>query len=106
MERLLFSTQQIQVENQNLMIQHMQHEDLHDRIAVLNAEANIIRQQLEMALRRAEISKDFSCVDSLEKEFEEIQNRMKSEGKFTPYKFPSKPDTANSVDSSNLSEST
>ncbi len=38
MKRLLFSTQQIQVENQNLMIQHMQWEDVQDFIAVLNAE--------------------------------------------------------------------
>ncbi len=87
------------------MIQCMQCEDLQNCIAVLNAEANIIWQQLEMALRRIEISKDFSHVDSLKKEFEEIQNQIKSEGKFTPYKFPNKTDTSNSVDSLNLLES-
>ncbi len=74
--------------------------------AVLNAEANIIWQQLGITLHRAEISKDFSCVNLFEREFEDIQNQIKSEGKFTPYKFPDKTDTSNSVDSSNLSEST
>ncbi len=59
-----------------------------------------------MALRRAEISKDFSHVYSLKKEFEDIQNQIKSEGEFKPYNFPNKTDTSNSVDSLNLSEST
>lgn len=72
MEQLLASTQQIQDENQNLMIQCMQLKDVQDQIAVLNAEASKIWQQLEMALQRADITKDLSCVDLLEKEFEEI----------------------------------
>lgn len=52
----------------------MQCKDIHDRIAVLKAKASMIWQQLDLALQRAEITKEFSHVDLLEKEFKDIRN--------------------------------
>lgn len=55
--------QKIQFNNKKMMIQHMKQEDVQDCIAALNAEAKIIEKQLELALCRSEIIKDFSSVD-------------------------------------------
>lgn len=57
-----------------MIIQYMQCKDIHDRIAVLKAKASMIWQQLDLALQRAEITKEFSHVDLLEKEFKDIRN--------------------------------
>ncbi len=91
-EKLIMENQKIQLENQKLMIERMKREDVQDRIAALNAEATIIEKQLELALRRAEITKDFSRVDELEKEFDDIKKKIQIEGKFHPYKFPTSTD--------------
>ncbi len=88
MEKLIMENQKIQLKNQKMMIKRMKGEDVQAHIAALNAKAKIIEKQLEMALRRAEITKDFSRVDELEKEFDDIKKKIQIEGKIDPYKFP------------------
>lgn len=60
------------------IVQYMQCKDVKDWIAVLNAGANIIQQQLQTTLKRAKITKDFCHVDLLEKssKIELIQRRF------------------------------
>ena len=87
MEKLLVSSQKIQLENQRMLIQRMKREDIQDRLAALTAKAGVVKQQIELALRRAEITKDFSRVDNLEKEFDEIKKQIEEDSHFEPYDF-------------------
>ncbi len=84
--------QKIQLENQKMIIKRMKREDVQDCIAALNAEAKINKKQLELALCIAEITKDFSRVDELEKEFDDIKKKIQIEGKFHPCQFPTSTD--------------
>ncbi len=71
-----------------MMIQCMKQGDVKSSIAALNIKAKIIEKQLELAYCRAKITKEFSCVDVLEKEFDDIKKKIQIEGKIDPYKFP------------------
>lgn len=88
MEKLIMENQNIQLENQKMMIQRMKQEDMQDCIAALNAKATIVEKQLGLALWRAEITKDFSRVDALERKFDDIKKKIQLEGKFDAFEFP------------------
>lgn len=54
----------------------MKQEDVQDCTVALNGEATMIEIQLELAHCRAKITKDFSCVDVVEKECYGIKKKI------------------------------
>ncbi len=87
MEKLLVSIQKIQLKNQRMSIRCMKREDIQDYLAALTAKEVVVKQQIELSLLCAEITKDFFRVDNLEKEFDEIKERIEEDSHFEPYDF-------------------
>ncbi len=87
MEKLLVSSQKIQLDNQRILIQRTKREDIQDCLAALTAKAGVFNQKIELTLWHAEITKNFSRVDNLEKEFDEIKEQIEEDSHFEPYDF-------------------
>ncbi len=100
MERLLLSTQQNQVEYRKPDDSTYAMQSYTELYCCVECWGKYIWHQLKMALQRAKITKDFSCVDLLKSKFKDIQNWITFKCEFTPYKFLDKTNTSNSVDSS------
>ncbi len=84
--------QNIQLDNQIMLIQHIKQEDIQGCISALNNEAKSAEKQIQWTLCGSKSTKNFACADVSEKEFDNIKKEIKIHGKFSPFEFPTSVD--------------